>query len=213
MSASAKVSLDVHVGFGNSFRLAHWTPVSVVVSNAGRSFSGHLEISTTAENALELRQFQTTYSRPLEMPAGARRLVRLTVLIDSLAHPLRVRVRQNELSLASAELPLKRRFTDLQMVTVLSPEVSLDALNQRGVRVTYPLLEHLPEHWQQTERAPAASAETAAAQYGRLQQDLERARHQHLRALNEASNYRPEDLSARARLYTPKRNPARQASA
>ncbi len=147
MSASAKVSLDVHVGFGNSFRLAHWTPVSVVVSNAGRSFSGHLEISTTAGNALDLRQFQTTYSRPLEMPAGARRLVRLTVLIDSLAHPLRVRVRQNELSLASAELPLKRRFTDLQMVAVLSPEVSLDALNQRGVRVTYTLLVHLPEHW------------------------------------------------------------------
>ena len=80
------------------------------------------------------------------MPAGARRLVR-TVLIDSLAHPLRVRVRQNEHSLASAELPLKRRFTDLQLVAVLSPEVSLDALNRRGVRVTYPLLEHLPEHW------------------------------------------------------------------
>lgn len=71
----------------------------------------------------------------------------------------------------------------------------------------------LPERWQQTERAPAASAETTVAQYGRLQQDLERARHQHLRALNEASNYRPEDLSARARLYTPKRNPTRQASA
>jgi Ca-activated chloride channel homolog len=65
----------------------------------------------------------------------------------------------------------------------------------------------LPERWRRRrpENGKTLANEDSVAHIGRLQAQLEHSRAQHLQALNEASNYRAEDLSARARLYTPRR--------
>ncbi|MEM7405406.1 MAG: hypothetical protein AAF458_08950 [Pseudomonadota bacterium] len=145
--AAAAIDLSVHVGFGQVFRLAHWTPVTITVENRGANVDAVLELVTTAGNALEHRQFNTHTAAHVDLPGGARKRLRFAIMLDSLAYPLRVRLRSGSRVLAETSIDLRKRFTDRELIVVISPDVGLDYLNSKRRISTYARTERLPQQW------------------------------------------------------------------
>ena len=60
--AASSISLQVTLGFSNTFRPARWTPLTVTLGNHGRDVSGYLEVRTRdgdefRDNAFDIRTF------------------------------------------------------------------------------------------------------------------------------------------------------------
>ena len=149
---SARETLQLHavVGFNDTFRPGRWTPVTVTVSNQGPEVDGQLEVITSGGDAFRDQLFQTTHQRRLELSGNARKRFHFTVLPESLAHPLIVRVRTPAGVIAQQQIDLRERFTAERLLLVVSRDADLDYLNDArgtGLRVLYPHPELLPEHW------------------------------------------------------------------
>jgi hypothetical protein len=146
-ASRANIVVTANIGHGDSFRLAHWTPITLQVINTGASIDADIEIITTAGNILESRQNSTRYIRQLELPGGTSKRVYFTVHLENIAHPLQIRVLSQQRVVTRTTLNLKRNFTDAKLIAVVSPNVSLDYLTNESTKVVYPKLEHLPERW------------------------------------------------------------------
>ena len=151
--ASADTSLDIQtvLGFSNTFRLGHWTPLTVIVTNHDNNLAAELEVQVTHGDELEGTLFATTYRRHLELTRGARKRFRFTVLLDSFSRALVVRVKKAGRELSRQSVDLRRRFTEGHLIVVLSRDADLDYLNDsagESLRVVYPHPELLPDKWQ-----------------------------------------------------------------
>ena len=149
MAASA-VDIAAVVGFTDTFRPGHWTPLTVTVTNRGGDLSGELEVQVTGSDMLHARPLVTTHRRDLELHRDSRKSLQFTVLPQGLAHPLVIRVRSGGRELARAEVDLRTRFASERLLLVLSRNADLGFLNDSsvdGLRVLYPHPELLPVHW------------------------------------------------------------------
>ncbi|MBT6275560.1 MAG: hypothetical protein HOI95_15670, partial [Chromatiales bacterium] len=143
--------LDVALGFNNTFRLGHWAPVSVAVSNRGRDIAGHLELVVGRSVGSADDAEAIVHSRPLGLARDATKRLSFTVRLESFGTPLIARVRVGKAIIAEKRLPLRDHFTDARLVLVLSRDADLDYLNDgagRRTRVLYPHPERLPHRWQ-----------------------------------------------------------------
>jgi hypothetical protein len=149
MAADA-VDIAAVVGFSDTFRPGHWTPLTVTVTNRGSDLSGELEVQVTADDVLRGRPLVTSHRRDLELQRDSRKSLQFTVLPQGLSHPLVIRVRSGGRELAQAEVDLRTRFASERLLLVLSRNADLDLLNDSsvdGLRVLYPHPELLPVHW------------------------------------------------------------------
>lgn len=149
MAADA-VDIAAVVGFSDTFRPGHWTPLTVTVTNRGDDLSGELEVQVTADDVSRGRPLVTSHRRDLELHRDSRKSLQFTVLPQGLSHPLVIRVRSGERELARAEVDLRTRFASERLLLVLSRNADLDFLNDSsvdGLRVLYPHPELLPVHW------------------------------------------------------------------
>lgn len=148
--AAGSVDITAVVGFADTFRPGHWTPVHVTVSNRGASLFGELEVSVTGGDALRGRQFLTSHRRTLELHQDTRKTFQFVVRPQGLSRPLVIRVRADGRDIALAEVDLRARFIAGRLLLVLSRDANLDYLNEStvdGLRVVYPHPELLPAHW------------------------------------------------------------------
>src|SRR5688572_28432827 len=151
-AAAGAVDITAVVGFADTFRPGHWTPVHVTVANRGAGFYGELEIAVTGGDALRGRQFLTSHRRALELHQDTRKTFQFVVRPEGLSRPLAIRVRADGRELARAEIDLRARFIAERLLLVLSRDANLDYLNESessgaGLKVVYPHPELLPGHW------------------------------------------------------------------
>jgi hypothetical protein len=150
--AAAAVDITAVVGFADTFRPGHWTPLVVTVTNRGATVAGELEVAVTGGDALHGRQFVTSHRRTLELHPDTRKTFQFVVRPQGLSHPLVIRVRADGQELARAEIDLRARFIAERLLLVLSRDANLDYLNESessgaGLKVVYPHPELLPVHW------------------------------------------------------------------
>jgi hypothetical protein len=149
-AAAGAVDITAVVGFADTFRPGHWTPVHVTVANRGASFFGELEVAVTGGDALRGRQFLTSHRRALELHRDTRKTFQFVVRPEGLSRPLAIRVRADGRELARAEVDLRARFIAERLLLVLSRDANLDYLNESSgasLKVVYPHPELLPAHW------------------------------------------------------------------
>lgn len=141
------IDLEVALGFANTFRLDHWTPLTVRIENHGPDLKGQLEVIVSRGDELAGDLYTLTHRRPLSLPKGSAKRNRFTVHLQRVARPLVVRfVAGGKVKVAKA-VELRRRFTDRQMLVVLGREADLDYMNGEGLTVAYPHPSLLPDHW------------------------------------------------------------------
>jgi hypothetical protein len=63
-AAHASITLDVHTGFENSYRLNAWTPLTVRLSGTGRASKASLQL------VVKSSEFRHVYAQPLRLPDG-----------------------------------------------------------------------------------------------------------------------------------------------
>ncbi|MPZ43965.1 MAG: hypothetical protein GEV05_11265 [Betaproteobacteria bacterium] len=148
--AADTIDIAATVGFTDTFRPGHWTPLTVTVTNRGSDIIGELEVQVTGDDALRGRLLVTSRRRTLELHRDSRKSLQFIVHPQGLSHPLVVRVRSGDEELARAEIDLRTRFAAQRLLLVLSRNADLDYLNDGsvdGLRVLYPHPELLPAHW------------------------------------------------------------------
>jgi hypothetical protein len=149
MAADA-VDISATVGFTDTFRPGHWTPLTVTVTNRGGDLTGELDVQVTGDDALRGRQLVVSHRRNLELHRDSRKSLQFVVHPQGLSHPLVIRVHSGGRELARAEIDLRTRFAAQRLLLVLSRNADLDYLNDGavdGLRVLYPHPELLPSHW------------------------------------------------------------------
>ena len=148
--AADAIDIAAAVGFSDTFRPGHWTPLTVTVTNHGPDIDGELEVQVTREDAARGRLLATLHRRTLELRRGTRKSLHFTLLPQGLFHPLVIRVRESGRELARTEVDLRTRFAPQRLLVALSRDVRFDFLNDGavdGVRVLYPHPELMPRHW------------------------------------------------------------------
>lgn len=149
--AGERLEIQTVLGFSNTFRLGHWTPLTVIVTNHDTNLTGELEVEVTHGDELENTVFTTTYRRRLELTRNARKRFRFTVLLENFSRPLVIRVTRQGRVISHQTLDLRRQFTEGHIIVVLSRDADLDYLNDssgENMRVVYPHPELLPVKWQ-----------------------------------------------------------------
>jgi hypothetical protein len=150
LAPGSRLGIETVLGFSNTFRLAHWTPLVVTVTNRGGDVMGELEVEATSGDEFHGNLRTSFYRRELELPGNARKRFHFTVFLESFTHPLVVRVTSGGRELARHTLDLRHRFSTSRLLLVLSRDANLDYLNDskgESLRVLYPHPELLPESW------------------------------------------------------------------
>ncbi|RPI47050.1 MAG: hypothetical protein EHM59_05655, partial [Betaproteobacteria bacterium] len=148
--AASTVDIAATVGFTDTFRPGHWTPLTVTVTNHGGDFIGELEVQVSGDDALRGRMLVASHRRTLELHRNSRKSMQFIVHPHGLSHSLVIRVRSGKQELARTEVDLHTRFAAQRLLLVLSRGADLDYLNDgsvEGLRVLYPHPELLPAHW------------------------------------------------------------------
>ena len=153
-SASTRIGVNIQavLGFSETFRLGHWTPLTVTLTNHGKNLVAQLNVEVVGGDEFQGGLFTTYYRRDVQLPQNARKRFHFTVFLDNPSRPLTIRINSAGTELAQQTTDLRQRFTDAQLILVLSRDADLDYLNTSGsthsLRVLYPHPELLPERWQ-----------------------------------------------------------------
>jgi hypothetical protein len=146
---SASVSLEASLGFNGTFSLNKWTPIHVVLENRGRTLKGLLEVIVTSGSEFQGNVHDTTYDREVELPTRSKKMYAFTIHVDSVTHPLIIRLKQDDKTIVAKSLNLRNHHTEDKLVLFSGIENVPDAssMPERGVQ---PIISHdrfLPEIW------------------------------------------------------------------
>jgi hypothetical protein len=150
-SAVAQVTMEVRLGLQGALRLGKWNVVTVQVHNAGASVMGTLGVRTWLGSEVRGDFHTTSFTRPVELPPGARKRFAFAVPISGIADPVEVTLRTGETVLAQQQLDLREALHAEQVIVGLTRDVSLDFLatvfTKTHTRVVYLSPSELPQHW------------------------------------------------------------------
>src|SRR5262249_8693505 len=88
--AVAQVTMEARLGLQGVLRLGKWNVVTVQVHNAGGAAMGTLEVRTWLGSEARGDFHTTTFTRPVELPPGARKRLTFAVAISGIAAPVEV---------------------------------------------------------------------------------------------------------------------------
>ena len=149
--AVAQVTMEARLGLQGVLRLGKWNVVTVQVHNAGASVMGTLGVRTWLGSETRGDFHTTTFTRPVELPPGARKRFTFAVPISGIADPVEVTLRMGETVLARQRLDLREALHAEQVIMGLTQDVSLDFLatvfTKTHTRVVYLPPSELPQHW------------------------------------------------------------------
>ena len=149
-SAMAQVSMEARLGLQGVVRLGKLNVVTVQVHNAGEPLAGVLGVRTWLGSEARGDFHVTTFTRPVELPPGARKRFTFAVPITSTADPVEVTLRSGETVLALQHLDLHEALHAEQVIVGLTRDVSLDFLAtafKTHTRIVYLPPTELPQHW------------------------------------------------------------------
>ncbi len=88
----AGLTMTVQPAYGGYYKLGEWFPIQVTLSNTGATFDGAVQVDAigTGSDAVV-----ATYSRPVSLPAPARKQITLYTYAASYQHALAVRLVQD----------------------------------------------------------------------------------------------------------------------
>ena len=149
--AVAQVTMEARLGLQGVLRLGKWNVVTVQVHNAGGAVMGTLGVRTWLGSEARGDFHTTTFTRPVELPPGARKLFTFAVPISGIADPVEVTLRTGETVLAQQRLDLREALHAEQVIVGLTQDISLDFLatvfTKTHTRVVYLPPSALPQHW------------------------------------------------------------------
>jgi hypothetical protein len=149
--AAAQVTMEARLGLQGALRLGKWNVVTVQVHNAGGAVLGTLGVRTWLGSEARGDFHTTTFTRPVELPPGARKRFTFAVPISGIADPVEVTLRTGETVLAQQRLDLREALHAEQVIVGLTHDVSLDFLatvfQKTHTRVVYLPPDDLPQHW------------------------------------------------------------------
>src|SRR5499427_6777356 len=150
-SAVAQVTMEARLGLQGVLRLGKWNALTVQVHNAGGAVIGTLGVRTWLGSEARGDFHTTTFTRPVELPPGARKRFTFAVPISGIADPVEVTLRTDETVLAQQRLDLHEALHAEQVIVGLTQDVSLDFLatvfTKTHTRVVYLPPNALPQHW------------------------------------------------------------------
>ncbi len=146
---SAPVTLDTFLGFNGTFSLNKWTPINIVLENRGRTLKGTLEVIVTSGSEFQGNVQDTTYDREVELPTRSKKMYAFTIHIDSVIHPLIIRLKQDDKTIVAKSLNLRPHNTEKKLALFSGIENAPEAssMPEKGIQ---PIISHarfLPETW------------------------------------------------------------------
>ena len=150
LEAGAAVDIQAALGFTGVYRLGAWAPLVVTLENHRSSVKGDLEVHVPDGDELGGRAFVNIHRRTLDLPGGSRKRIYFTIYLKSFSQPLEIRILSEGSTIAQRSIDLRAGVTNARIVLALGRDADLDYLNDdrgRRLRVLYPRMERLPEHW------------------------------------------------------------------
>ena len=150
MASGAAVDIQAALGFAGTYRLGGWSPLTVTLDNRRTDLSGHLEVRVAGGDGPDGEPFTNIHRRPFELPGDSRKRFHFTVYMKNFSEPIDVKVLSSGREVARKTFDLRSGVTNAHMLLVLGRNADLDYLNDprgRRLRVLYPRVERLPEHW------------------------------------------------------------------
>jgi len=149
--AVAQVTMEARLGLHGVLCLGKWNVVTVQVQNAGGPVVGTLGVRTWLGSESRGDFHTTTFTRPVELPSGARKRLTFAVPISGIADPVEITLRTGETVLVQQRLDLHEALHAEQVIVGLTRDVSLDFLatvfQKTHTRVVYLPPDELPQHW------------------------------------------------------------------
>jgi hypothetical protein len=143
--------MEARLGLQGALRLGKWNVVTVQVHNAGAPIMATLGVRTWLGSEARGDFHTTTFTRPVELPPGARKRFTFAVPISGIADPVEVTLRTDQTILAQQRLDLREALYAEQVIVGLTRDVSLDFLatvsTKAHTRVVYLSPDELPQHW------------------------------------------------------------------
>ena len=146
---SASVTLEASLGFNGTFSLNRWTPIHVVLENRGRTLKGLLEVIVTSGSEFQGNVHDTTYDREVELPTRSKKMYAFTIHIDSVTHPMIIRLKQGDKTVVVKSLNLRTHHTENKLVLFSGIENVPDgsSMPEGGVQPITSHARFLPETW------------------------------------------------------------------
>ncbi len=149
--ALGQVTMEARLGLQGVLRLGKLNVVTVQVQNTGGSVVGTLGVRTWLGSESRGDFHTTVFTRPVELPPGARKRLTFAVPISGIADPIEVTLRTGETVLAQQRLDLHEALHAEQVIVALTRDVGLDFLatvfQKTPTRVVYLPPGELPQHW------------------------------------------------------------------
>lgn len=141
--------LSVTPAFGGNFKYGEWLPLYVSVENAGADMEAEIRVRITGTN-------NNTFTAPVSLPSGARKLVPLYVLPNNFSRVLDVQLFSGDQLMASQKVSVRPQLNLSYFVGIVAPQRGalsmLSGLATPGVERPKVLvdiaLEELPERWE-----------------------------------------------------------------
>jgi hypothetical protein len=148
-SYSAGFSLDFSIGFNGQFQLNNWTPLSVVLDNRGRIIRGKLEVLVTSGSEYRGDVYRTLYTTEVDLPQNSKKRYAFTIKIESFAHELIIRLKQDDDIIFSKSINLRSHFTEKNFAVVADNFIAPDILSvlPKDLYPTNVRPKFLPETW------------------------------------------------------------------
>jgi hypothetical protein len=146
---SASVTIEASLGFNGTFSLNKWAPIHVVLENRGRTIKGLLEVIVTSGSEFQGNVHDTTYDREVELPTRSKKMYAFTTHIDSITHPMIIRLKQDGKTIVAKTLNLRNHNTENKLVLFSGIDNVPDA-SSMPERAVQPIVSHarfLPEIW------------------------------------------------------------------
>lgn len=110
--------IESEVGLNGIFKVDTWTPLSVRIENRGKLTTGTLDVIVRSGNEFQNNIEETVYSRNIELTPNSTRIYDFFIFIQTVAHPLRIRLSNDFEILREETLSLRTQFTEKKIVLV-----------------------------------------------------------------------------------------------
>ena len=118
------------VGFSGTFKVSSWTPLSVRIENRGKLTKGTLDVIVRSGNEYQNNIEETVYSRTVELPPHSTKTYHFFLFIQTIVHPLHIRLSNENKLLQEESLSLRNQFTEKKIVLVLGDRGNAKFFNE-----------------------------------------------------------------------------------
>ncbi len=142
------IEMEYTLGFNGVLRLKDWTPLTVVMENRHQGIHGQLEVVVTSGSEYRNDISRTTYSVEADLPNHSKKTFTFTILIDSYAHPLIIRLIKEKEIILSKSINLRGHYVTKPLLIFAGENPNdLSLPVTEAYQPVYTPIRFLPETW------------------------------------------------------------------